>query len=351
MGVIPYNLRQRNHNFSLDQKLVDMLFLFKPDLTIIDGIVGGQGNCPAPVEPVDSRVIVSGNNVVETDRVATRLMGFDPGIINLFHIADEMGFGDSRVEIIGEQTVCPYKPANPSLTDDAFPALFPNVQVLIGHHKSHAPKYSCLEECPCNVVGEMERVCRGGCLATTRFGFDMLRYEGARRDFALTVIIGGGTFIDGKCYYFDREGKAYSIPEIALMRTKKLAVGSCTKDLKPVVDLHVDGCMPFPNSPHMALHRLTGHLCRVLTPKNRHLIATLLATLQTCENRKRQIRAGYRLDVARKFDDTINEPRSLSADEQRLDHLRWDFPPLTKEEICALTSAENWAVLAAFYGG
>jgi len=34
-------------------RLVDMLHLFQPDLTIIDGLVGGEGNCPAPVDPVD----------------------------------------------------------------------------------------------------------------------------------------------------------------------------------------------------------------------------------------------------------------------------------------------------------
>ncbi len=78
MGCLSYNLRQRNHNHAIDQKLVDMLHLFKADLVIIDGIVGGEGNCPAPVEPVQSRVIISGNHSVETDRVAIRMMGFDP---------------------------------------------------------------------------------------------------------------------------------------------------------------------------------------------------------------------------------------------------------------------------------
>ena len=52
MGTIPYFLRLRNHNHALNQKLVDMLRLFQPDLVIIDGIVGGEGNGPAPVNPV-----------------------------------------------------------------------------------------------------------------------------------------------------------------------------------------------------------------------------------------------------------------------------------------------------------
>ncbi|MBV5272965.1 MAG: DUF362 domain-containing protein, partial [Lamprocystis purpurea] len=57
MGVIPYNLRQRHHHYAIDRKLVEMLYLFKPDLVFIDGVVGGEGECPAPVDPVDSRHI------------------------------------------------------------------------------------------------------------------------------------------------------------------------------------------------------------------------------------------------------------------------------------------------------
>ena len=119
--------------YQIDQKLVDMLHLFKADLVIIDGIVGGQGNCPAPVEPVQSRVIVSGNHSVETDRVATRLMGLDPAQIPLMQIADENGFNDPAVEIIGEQRITPYRPADPSLLGEWMQTNFPNVRVLVGH--------------------------------------------------------------------------------------------------------------------------------------------------------------------------------------------------------------------------
>ena len=68
MGTIPYNLRQRNHHYAIDRKLVEMLYLFRPDLVLIDGVVGGEGECPAPVDPVDSRLIIAGDQPVETDR-------------------------------------------------------------------------------------------------------------------------------------------------------------------------------------------------------------------------------------------------------------------------------------------
>jgi len=40
MGVIPYNLRQRHHHYAINRKLVEMLYLFRPDLVLIDGVVG-----------------------------------------------------------------------------------------------------------------------------------------------------------------------------------------------------------------------------------------------------------------------------------------------------------------------
>jgi len=115
MGLLSYNLRQRSHHHAINQKLVDLLYLLRPDLVLIDGIVGGEGNCPAPVEPVQSRVIISGNHAVETDRVAARMMGFDPAHIPLLRLADENGFGDPRVEIAGAARVTPFRPADPSL--------------------------------------------------------------------------------------------------------------------------------------------------------------------------------------------------------------------------------------------
>ena len=54
--------------------------------------MGGEGNTPAPVDPVDSRVLVAGVDPVATDRVGTRIMGFDPDTIPLFIQARERGF-------------------------------------------------------------------------------------------------------------------------------------------------------------------------------------------------------------------------------------------------------------------
>ena len=47
-------------------------------LAIVDGMVGGEGNGPLCPEPVDSRVLVVGDNPAEVDAACARLMGFEP---------------------------------------------------------------------------------------------------------------------------------------------------------------------------------------------------------------------------------------------------------------------------------
>ena len=348
MGTIPYNLRLRNHNHNIDQKLVDMLHLFKADLVIIDGLVGGEGNCPAPVQPVQSRVIVSGNHSVETDRVATRMMGFDPKQIALMRIADENGFNDPKVEIVGEQKVTHYQPADPSLTGEWMRKNFPNVRVLVGHSKGCPPQPDAAGNLRAEQMEDMENVCRGGCLATTRVAFDYMYHEGQKRDCAFTLIIGAGAQQNGQVVYYDGEGKSYTIEDIARLKGKKLAVGTCTAHLKGIVNRVIDGCMPFPNSPHMLVHQYSGTFCSVMSPKNHYLIQALLATFKVCEGRKQNLRKGRRIDIPLAHADRLYETRELSSSEKEMDFIFEPYPELTKDEIQTLCAAENRSILATF---
>jgi uncharacterized protein (DUF362 family) len=351
MGLLPFNLRQRGHHYALDQKLVDILQLIQPDLTIIDGLVGGEGNCPAPVDPVDSRVMLSGNNCLETDRAATRSMGFDPDSIPLIRAADGAGFADPQVEIIGEQGVTPFRPADPSLLSLPFRQAFPHVRALIGHSLPGAPVVHSRSQCNPELARQMEIACRGGCLATTRFAFEMFQREGQRLDFSLVVLIGSGFALDGQPTYLDADGQPYTLTEIERLPGKKLVVGSCASDAARLADRFIDGCMPFPNSPHAALHRLTGTHCAVLSLKNRRLLPLLFATLRTCEARKRLFRAGHRLDCLLPDSHTMLEPLQLLPDaEQTIRAVPMEWPPLSKAEIRAACAAENRAVLATFFG-
>lgn len=332
MGTIPYNLRQKNHNYMINKKLVDMLFLFKPDLVVIDGIVGGEGNTPAPIDPVPSRVIISGNNSVEADRVATRMMGFDPDEIPLMVEARNMGFGCDNVEIIGTEKVIPFRRPDVSLHSARFRKQFPNVKFLVGHMKNNAPGISDVSSVTPDVVREITGACIGGCLPCLRQAFEFVYYEGVQCDFQMVVLIGTGVRVNGEVYYFDETGKPYTTQDIKEMSIKKLGMGSCTSHLKDVVDLHIDGCMPRPNEPHMAIHKLIGKGCAIQSLKNKQLGKLLYGMIKTRHERIRRIKNGEWVDCIPDFyDDSITDIPALSDEDARRDFIPWPMPEMKGE--------------------
>jgi uncharacterized protein (DUF362 family) len=66
------------HWAGLEEAILDVAGAVRPDLAIVDGIVGMQGNGPITGSPVGSGVLVFGDDPVATDVVAARLMGVDP---------------------------------------------------------------------------------------------------------------------------------------------------------------------------------------------------------------------------------------------------------------------------------
>lgn len=290
MGIIPYNERQHAHHYDINRKLVEMMYLVKPDLTLVDGVVGGNGPCPAPVDPVSSNVLIAGSNPVETDRAAVRFMGFDPKAIQLIKIADELGFQDDKVRIIGEMPpINGFSNPDYSLLSDRIQRHFPGIQILYGieKHGIDNPDSSSLD------IRAIEARCRGGCVATTRFAFEMLIAEGESSPKQGTIIIGGG--IDG--YWRDRTGKKYSAEDIAALKGRTLCIGSCAKSISSLCDQYVAGCMPLANAPHAALHKLTGTRCAILWFKNRHFLLFIKALLETRHARRKLLKAGALLDM------------------------------------------------------
>ncbi len=65
----------------------------KPDIAIVDGTVGLQGNGPGGTDSVPLGIAVVSDDVFAADAVTTKAMGFEPLEIGLFHYANEMGYG------------------------------------------------------------------------------------------------------------------------------------------------------------------------------------------------------------------------------------------------------------------
>lgn len=86
----------------ISQKLVDLLHFTKPNLTIVDGIIGGS-NSEIDTKPVKHGVMVASDDVIACDFVSASLMGFDPREIEHIRLAMEsFGLSAEDIEIEGK---------------------------------------------------------------------------------------------------------------------------------------------------------------------------------------------------------------------------------------------------------
>ncbi|MCR4747535.1 MAG: DUF362 domain-containing protein [Clostridiales bacterium] len=230
MGTIPYFLRERNHTHDIDKKLADLLYLFKPNLTVIDGIIGGEGNTPSPVDPVKVGKIVASNQSVEADRITTYMMGFDPEKNKLLIEATKRNFGDDKVEIIGDTTVTPFRPAIASLMDEKTAREFPNLMAVTGHNLPGVPEITDPNSVTPEMVLQIEQACTGGCLASVKFGLDFFNHKKSMKgeNVKVCVIEGPGIVVNGTRYWWDKNGKPYTKEDLEALPMKKYGMGNCT---------------------------------------------------------------------------------------------------------------------------
>ena len=76
-GCIPYREKSMFHPF-LSEVLYDLNQFYKPDLCIVDGLIAMEGLGPTNGAPRQANTIIVGNDAVETDVAAAKIMGFNP---------------------------------------------------------------------------------------------------------------------------------------------------------------------------------------------------------------------------------------------------------------------------------
>jgi uncharacterized protein (DUF362 family) len=103
-GMLPDKYKAKYHLKGISKVLVDINTVLKPNLTVIDGFIGMEGQGPVDGTPVKMDTIIAGTDVVATDATACRIMGIDPHKINHIQKASEKGIGTiDNIQIIGEK--------------------------------------------------------------------------------------------------------------------------------------------------------------------------------------------------------------------------------------------------------
>jgi uncharacterized protein (DUF362 family) len=94
------------HGLGLPIAIVDLNKVRKPDFTVIDGIIGGEGNMPISGTPVASEIVFAGKDIVAADTAALTFMGFTVEDVPHVKLAGEQGLGISdlsKIKVIGAE--------------------------------------------------------------------------------------------------------------------------------------------------------------------------------------------------------------------------------------------------------
>lgn len=104
-NVHPSAQQQGAHRIDLGQKFADLYRIRQADLTIVDAIIGMEGQGPHAGTPIEMNLIVAGADTVSTDAVAASIMGFDPIEIPAIRCAASEDLGEidlAKIEVAGE---------------------------------------------------------------------------------------------------------------------------------------------------------------------------------------------------------------------------------------------------------
>jgi NAD-dependent dihydropyrimidine dehydrogenase PreA subunit len=101
MGILPRPDRRAMHTFGIAQCIVDMNRGIKPDLTIVDGSVGQDGEGPLYGDKADLQVLVAGRDSLAVDLACCQLVGVKPRAIPHLKLALEQ-LGQPSWSVVGE---------------------------------------------------------------------------------------------------------------------------------------------------------------------------------------------------------------------------------------------------------
>lgn len=88
------------HDLGIDNAIIDLNRIRKPDFAIIDGIVGGEGDGPMMNTAVKSNIVLASKDLVALDTVSLNFMGFKIAEVTHVELAAKEKLGISNLKNI-----------------------------------------------------------------------------------------------------------------------------------------------------------------------------------------------------------------------------------------------------------
>ena len=100
-GAIPEKYKIKYHPYLTDA-ICEFSSVKKPNLSIIDGLIGMDGKGPTNGFPRICRLLIAGTEMVATDHFCAKLMGFRPDSIPHISKAIKLRLGNPKYNIVGD---------------------------------------------------------------------------------------------------------------------------------------------------------------------------------------------------------------------------------------------------------
>jgi len=113
-------LRQSLHPF-LSEALYDLNTRFRPDLSIVDGLVCLEGPGPVAGKPIQKNIVAASYDPLAVDVVAAKLIGENPRNVPHLKYALNHGFEDSeKAVLVGDKNALSSCPEFDFITDNVY---------------------------------------------------------------------------------------------------------------------------------------------------------------------------------------------------------------------------------------
>lgn len=92
------------HKGRLSQNIADLASVLKPSISVIDGIIAGEGH-ETSGSPVEMNLVIAGTDPVAVDAIGALVMGISPTNVKHLLLAEKKGLGTCNLEeitVVGE---------------------------------------------------------------------------------------------------------------------------------------------------------------------------------------------------------------------------------------------------------
>jgi uncharacterized protein (DUF362 family) len=213
--------RNQFHDYRINMKLADVYNIRRPDYTIYDAVMCGEGQGPLYPSPVSLGIMAGGANAVNVDAVMCRMMGFKPQDVGHLKLLAERHAGTVNLKLI---------PVSNAVSDEKPGVLKKADWNIEGINEK------------IKVTGGNEYYCASGCVGYVRQALE-------------PWLADGGEKIDKPLYFVI--GKPIDRFSESVDRKRTLVIGDCAECHRGL-GKYVRGCPPNANDVELALLKVLG---------------------------------------------------------------------------------------------